>query len=83
MFSPLEDGDIDSSPSGKFLRLSANEEHPVDRHCKCGRILLDPYELCCEHCAITYEEQPLVRIGDNWLTPETAEEVKRDLAEVA
>lgn len=74
--------DIDEAfgGTGKFLRLSLDG---VDRHCKCGRIILDPWEMCCEHCAITYEQQPLVRIGDNWLTPETAEEVKRDLAEVA
>lgn len=35
--------------SGKFLRLSADMEHPMDRHCACGRIILT-WGLACEVC---------------------------------
>lgn len=39
------------SNTGRFLAILANESHPVDRHCRCGRILLTPYLLACEVCA--------------------------------
>jgi hypothetical protein len=44
--------DIDEAvnDTGKFLRILADESHPVDRHCRCGRVLLDPWCLQCEHC---------------------------------
>lgn len=45
--------------TGEFLLLLANESHPVDRHCACGRILLDPWSIACEHCEATHAEQPL------------------------
>jgi hypothetical protein len=35
--------------TGRFLRMLADEAHPVDRHCACGRIILTP-ALACEVC---------------------------------
>lgn len=35
--------------TGRFLRMLADEEHPVDRHCRCGRIILT-WGLACEIC---------------------------------
>jgi hypothetical protein len=39
-----------TNATGKFLKIMADEEHGVDRHCKCGRVLLDPWSLACEVC---------------------------------
>lgn len=50
MFCPLNEDDLDLSPTGKFLRIMADEEHPLDRHCKCGQIILCPWSLACEQC---------------------------------
>lgn len=36
--------------TGKFLAICADESHPVDRHCSCGRVLLTPWSLSCEIC---------------------------------
>ena len=39
-----------TNSTGQFLRICADEEHPVDLHCKCGRVLLSPWSLSCEIC---------------------------------
>jgi hypothetical protein len=36
--------------TGRFLRIMADESHGIDRHCKCGRVLLSPWSLSCEVC---------------------------------
>lgn len=36
--------------TGRFYRILADESHPVDRHCKCGRVILCPWALSCEVC---------------------------------
>lgn len=39
-----------TNTTGKFLKISADEENPMDRHCACGRILFSPWSLACEVC---------------------------------
>lgn len=43
----IEEGIHDT---GRFLRMIADEAHPIDRHCKCGRVLFNPFSLSCEVC---------------------------------
>lgn len=39
------------SGTGRFLTIMADESHGCDRHCGCGRVLLNPHSLACEVCA--------------------------------
>lgn len=65
--------------SRDFMRCCCEDEIPQDHRCKCGVIILDPFALACEHCELRYEEQPLERLGDVYLTPETAAEVRAEM----
>lgn len=38
------------SSTGRFLRLVADDSHPVDRHCGCGAILTDAWQERCDDC---------------------------------
>lgn len=39
-----------TNTTGEYLRILADEAHPMDHHCKCGRVLLSPWSLACEVC---------------------------------
>jgi hypothetical protein len=39
-----------TNTTGKFLAILADESHPVEKHCKCGHVLFDPWTAACEVC---------------------------------
>lgn len=47
----IVDSDIEEvkQNTGRFLQILADESHPMDRHCACGRIILT-WSLACEIC---------------------------------
>ena len=47
MSDDIEEGIHDT---GRFYRMLADEGNPMDRRCKCGRILMNAFSLACEVC---------------------------------
>lgn len=45
------------SHTGRYLAILADESHGCDRHCACGSVLLDPFQLECEHCHGSIQEK--------------------------